>query len=383
MSLTRQPKDVRTPSVRTVGSIVPGSTAPGSIVLGSTGTGKIVPGNAAAWLRGQRIAQRRRRAGITAVLAAVVLGLLAVNILLGSYTVTITDFLRMLGGEDIPGASFIVMENKLPQAILGLLAGASFGVAGAIFQTMLRNPLASPDIIGISYGASAMAVAAIVLFGVGGVGVSIAALVGALIVALLITGLSRGRGGTGLILVGIGAAAFLQAAVTFLLSRANINTARDAMVWLTGSLNSADWNRVNVLAVALAILLPLSVVGARELRALSLGDDTAAGLGTNVSRDRLFLTVLGVLLAALATAAAGPIAFVAFLSGPIAKRLNRGSASLPLAALTGSAIVLAGNFVAVNAIPGTALPVGVVTGALGAPFLLWLLISTNRSNQGA
>ncbi|MCC9067933.1 iron chelate uptake ABC transporter family permease subunit [Arthrobacter cryoconiti] len=320
---------------------------------------------------------------MTAVLAAVVLGLLAVNILLGSYTVTISDFLRMLGGEEIPGASFIVMENKLPQAILGLLAGASFGVAGAIFQTMLRNPLASPDIIGISYGASAMAVAAIVLFGIGGVGVSVAALAGALVVALLITGLSRGRGGTGLILVGIGAAAFLQAAVTFLLSRANINNARDAMVWLTGSLNSADWNRVNVLAVALAILLPLSVVGARELRALSLGDDTAAGLGTNVSRARLFLTVLGVLLAALPTAAAGPIAFVAFLSGPIAKRLNRGSASLPLAALTGSAIVLAANFVAVNAIPGTALPVGVVTGALGAPFLLWLLISTNRSNQGA
>ncbi|GAA4655644.1 FecCD family ABC transporter permease [Arthrobacter cryoconiti] len=378
MSLTRQPKDVRTPSIRTPSIRTLSIRAVESIVPGSA-----LPDAAAAWLRGQRKAQRRRRAGITAVLAAVVLGLLAVNILLGSYTVTISDFLRMLGGEEIPGASFIVMENKLPQAILGLLAGASFGVAGAIFQTMLRNPLASPDIIGISYGASAMAVAAIVLFGIGGVGVSVAALAGALVVALLITGLSRGRGGTGLILVGIGAAAFLQAAVTFLLSRANINNARDAMVWLTGSLNSADWNRVNVLAVALAILLPLSVVGARELRALSLGDDTAAGLGTNVSRARLFLTVLGVLLAALPTAAAGPIAFVAFLSGPIAKRLNRGSASLPLAALTGSAIVLAANFVAVNAIPGTALPVGVVTGALGAPFLLWLLISTNRSNQGA
>ncbi|PYI65347.1 enterobactin ABC transporter permease [Arthrobacter livingstonensis] len=335
-----------------------------------------------AWVREQRRGPRRRRAWITGALAALVAGLLAVNILLGSYTVTIPDFLGMLGGETIPGASFIVMENKLPQAVLGLLAGASFGVAGAIFQSMLRNPLASPDIIGISYGASATAVAAIVLFGVGGTGVSVAAMAGALAVALLITWLARGRGGTGLILIGIGAAAFMQAAVTFLLSRADISNAQDILVWLTGSLNSADWNKVAILAVALAVLLPFAGLGARDLRGLALGEDTAAGLGFNVPRARLLLTVLGVLLAALPTAAAGPISFVAFLSGPIAKRLNAGAPSLPLAALVGAAIVLAGNFAAVNAIPGTSLPVGVVTGALGAPFLLWLLISSNRTNQG-
>ncbi|MGO4384085.1 FecCD family ABC transporter permease [Specibacter sp. RAF43] len=324
----------------------------------------------------------RRRAGITCALTLLVAGLLAINVLLGSYTVTIPDFLHLLGGANIPGASFIVMENKLPQALLGLLAGAAFGVAGAIFQSMLRNPLASPDIIGISYGASATAVAAIVLFGAGGAGVSVAAMAGALAVAALITWLALGRGGTGLILVGIGAAAFLQAAVTFLLSRADVNNARDVMVWLSGSLNSATWERVAILGVALLVLLPFTAFGARDLRGLALGDDTAAGLGFRVRRARLQLTVLGVLLAALPTAAAGPIAFVAFLSGPIAKRLNGGAASLTLAALVGAAIVLAGNFAAVNAIDGTNLPVGVVTGALGAPFLLWLLISSNRSNQG-
>ncbi|MHA7304517.1 FecCD family ABC transporter permease [Arthrobacter sp. TMN-49] len=335
-----------------------------------------------SWVRHQRKAPRRRRTILTASLGLVVLALLAVNILLGSYTATIPDFFAMLGGETIPGASFIVMENKFPQAVLGLLTGASFGVAGAIFQSMLRNPLASPDIIGISYGASATAVAAVVLFGVRGAGVSVAAIVGALVVALLITVLARGRGGTGLILIGIGAAAFMQAVVTFLLSRADINNAQEIMVWLTGSLNSATWERVTILAVALLILLPFTATGSRELRGLVLGDDTAAGLGFNVPRARWLLTTLGVLLAAFPTAAAGPIAFVAFLSGPIAKRLNGGSASLPLSALVGAAIVLAANFVGVNAIPGVSLPVGVVTGALGAPFLLWLLISSNRANQG-
>lgn len=336
-----------------------------------------------AKVREQRKGPRRRRAIITAALGLLVLGLLAVNILLGSYTVTIPDFFAMVGGKTIPGASFIVMENKLPQALLGLLAGASFGVAGAIFQAMLRNPLASPDIIGISYGASATAVAAVVLFGVRGAGVSVAAIVGALGVALLITALARGRGGTGLILIGIGAAAFLQAAVTFLLARADINNAQDAMIWLTGSLNSANWDRVALLAIALAVTVPFVVAGSRDLSGLALGDDTAAGLGFNVPRARLLLTVVGVLLVALPTAAAGPIAFVAFLSGPIAKRLNGGANSLPLSALVGAAIVLGANFAAVNALPGVSLPVGVVTGALGAPFLLWLLISSNRANQGS
>ncbi|WP_244516925.1 FecCD family ABC transporter permease [Arthrobacter alpinus] len=335
-----------------------------------------------AWVREARKAPRRRRTLVTGTLGLLVFALLAVNILLGSYTVTIPDFFAMLGGKTIPGASFIVMENKLPQALLGLLAGASFGMAGTIFQSMLRNPLASPDIIGISYGASATAVAAMVLFGVRGAGVSVAAIIGALLVALLITALARGRGGTGLILIGIGAAAFMQAAVTFLLSRADITNAQDIMVWLTGSLNSANWERTGILAVAMALLLPFIAGGSRDLRGLALGDDTASGLGLNVPRARLMLTIVGVLLAAFPTAAAGPIAFVAFLSGPIAKRLNGGAASLPLSALVGSAIVLAANFAAINAIPGTSLPVGVVTGALGAPFLLWLLISSNRANQG-
>lgn len=313
-----------------------------------------------------------------------ILALSAVTILLGRYTVTIPDFLRILGGEKIPGASFIVMENRLPRVFIGVMIGMAFGVAGAIFQTMLRNPLASPDIIGISYGASASAVLAIVLFGASGMLLSGYAMAGALVVALAIYFISRRGGVAGyrLILVGIGFSAVLQSVVSFLLTRTDINVASDALIWLNGSLNSSNWDRVTVLSVALLLLAPAVVVLSRSLRGLELGDDAAAGLGVNVERSRLGLIVTGVLLAAVATAAAGPVAFIAFLSGPIARRFLRGYRPLLASALVGAVIVLAADFIGANLIPDVTLPVGVVTGVLGAPFLLWLLATSNRSGQG-
>lgn len=325
--------------------------------------------------------QHRVRAGILAGMVAV---LFACSILLGSYTVTIPDFFRILGGADIPGATFIVLGNKLPRAVIGVLIGVAFGMAGSIFQTMLRNPLASPDIIGISYGASASAVTAIVLFGASGTMLSGFAVAGALAVAFAVYLLSRRGGAAGyrLILVGIGFGAVLQAIIGFLLTRMDINTASDALVWLNGSLNSSNWNRAAVLALALLVLLPVTAVLSRSLRALELGDDAAAALGIRVERSRLALIVAGVALAAVATAAAGPVAFVAFLAGPIARRLLAGGNSLTVAALVGVVIVLAADFAAVNMISGVSLPVGVVTGVLGAPFLLWLLVTSNRSGQG-
>ena len=335
----------------------------------------------------------------TAFLALAVVGVFAAAVLLGSYTVTIPDFFRILaahltGGAKIPGASFIVMEDKLPRAVVGGLTGAAFGLSGALFQTMLRNPLASPDVIGISYGASAAAVAAIVVFGASGAVVSGAALAGALGVAALIYAISRrgalgaaaGRGdaaGNRLILAGVGIAAALQAVVSFLMTRADIRTAADALVWLNGSLNAASWERAGVLGLALLVLVPGVAVLALPLRILELGDDTAAGLGVSVGRTRLAVVVTAVGLAAVATAAAGPVAFVAFLAGPISRRVVN-KASLPAAALAGMLIVLAADFLAANLAPlvlsGTVLPVGVVTGALGAPFLLWLLVTANRKD---
>ena len=343
--------------------------------------------------------QHRSRAYLnrTAFLAAAVVILFAVSVLLGSYTVTIPDFFKILfahltGGEKIPGASFIVMENKLPRAAIGTMIGLAFGLAGALFQTMLRNPLASPDVIGISYGASAAAVVAIVIFGASGAAVSGAALAGALGVAAVIYAISSGgirgtnRGdaaGNRLILAGVGIAAALHAVVNFLMTRADIRTAADALVWLNGSLNAANWDRAGVLALALAVLIPAVVVIAGPLRILELGPDAAAGLGIRVGATRLALVIIAVSLAAVATAAAGPVSFVAFLAGPIARR-STGKASLPASALVGAVIVLAADYVAADFAPllldGTVLPVGVITGALGAPFLLWLLVTANRKD---
>ncbi|RAM37449.1 FecCD family ABC transporter permease [Arthrobacter globiformis] len=334
----------------------------------------------------------------TAALAAGVVLLLAASILLGSYTVTIPDFFKILaahftGGEKIPGASFIVMGAKLPRAVIGTLIGVAFGLSGALFQTMLRNPLASPDVIGISYGASAAAVLAIVVFGASGAAVSGAALGGAMAVAALIYGISRSgslgggsRGnaaGSRLILAGVGVAAALHAMVSFLMTRADIRTAAEALIWINGSLNSASWDRAGVLALTLVVLVPVAALLAGPLRILELGDDAAAGLGIRVAATRLGLVLTAVGLAAVATAAAGPVAFVAFLAGPIARRFT-GKASLPASALVGALIVLAADYAAANIAPllldGTVLPVGVVTGALGAPFLLWLLVTSNRKD---
>ena len=347
---------------------------------------------------GQR--KGRRRINRTAILAAAVVVLFAVSILLGSYTVTIPDFVRILvahftGGDKIPGASFIVMENKLPRAVIGTMIGVAFGLSGGLFQTMLRNPLASPDVIGISYGASAAAVTAIVIFGATGPAVSGAALGGALGIAALIYAISRGpslgsgggnRGkaaGNRLILAGVGIAAALHAVVNFMMTRADIRTAADALVWLNGSLNSANWDRAGMLALALLVLVPAVIALAGPLRILELGDDAAAGLGIRVGSTRLAVVITAVGLAAVATAAAGPVSFVAFLAGPIARRFTR-KASLPASALVGALIVLAADYFAANLAPllldGTVLPVGVITGALGAPFLLWLLVTANRKD---
>lgn len=332
----------------------------------------------------QRHHLRTRRAVKIGALAFLVVALSAVTLLLGRYTVTIPDFFRIVAGADIPGASFIVMENRIPRVLIGVMIGAAFGVAGAVFQTMLRNPLASPDIIGISYGASAAAVFAIAFLGASGLVLSGFAMGGALVVALAIYFISR-RGsvaGYRLILVGIGFAAVLQSVVSFLLTRTDITVATDALAWLNGSLNSSNWERVSILFGALVVLAPAVVVLSRSLRGLELGDDAAAGLGVNVERSRLALIVTSVLLAAVATAAAGPVSFIAFLSGPIARRFLGGYRPLVTAALVGAVIVLAADFVGANLIPGVSLPVGVITGVLGAPFLLWLLATSNRSGQG-
>lgn len=324
------------------------------------------------------VVRRARRAPLhhhrrlVAGLVLVVVGAFAARVLLGDYTVTIPDFLRIVGGEQIPGATYIVMESKLPRAVLAVLVGLAFGIGGAIFQTTLRNPLASPDIVGVSLGASAAAVSAIALAGWTGWSVSLAAVAGAVGVALAVRVVAGGHGGFRLVLAGIGLAAAMQSVIQYVFTRVDEWDVQLVLRWLTGSVNGVAWSSIGLLAAVLAVLLPATAWAARSLDATELGDDTAAGLGVGRGRTDLLL-LLGVLLVAVGVAAAGPVAFVAFLSGPIARALNGGRTTLPAAGLVGAVVVLAGDYVGAYAFADLNLPVGVVTGACGAPFLLWLL----------
>jgi iron complex transport system permease protein len=331
----------------------------------------------------------RRRGLVLAGLALVVLGAFTGRVLLGDFTITVADFFRILGGAEIPGATFILMETKLPRAVLALLVGAAFGVSGAVFQATLRNPLASPDIIGVSVGASVAAVLAIVTFDLRGPAVSAAAVVGALGCAVLVrfvaghgAGGSGHRGGHRLVLAGIGVSAALLSVIQYLFTRADVWDAPLVLRWLTGSVSAADWPTIRILAAVLLVLLPVTVVAARSLSALELGPDTATGLGVGERRTDLVL-LLAVVLTAVGVAAAGPVAFVAFLSGPIARALLGGRTTVVGAALVGAAIVVAADHVADYLLADVNFPVGVVTGALGAPFLLWLLASGRTGRRVA
>ncbi|MBM6403406.1 iron ABC transporter permease [Phycicoccus sp. CSK15P-2] len=326
---------------------------------------------------------RRRRALVVGVLVLLLVGLVLVRALLGDYRISFPDAVRILGGTDIPGASFVLMESTLPRAVMAVLAGAAFGAAGGAFQVMLRNPLASPDILGVTVGASAAAVAALVLGGLRGTPVTLAALAGAVAVAALLLGQAGGHGAaTGrMVLVGVALAAGLLAVIQWLLVRASIYQAQDALVWLSGSLNSVTWAEILRMLVVDAVLLPVLLVLSGRLPVLGLGDDLAAALGVHVLRLRVGVTVTVVGLVAAATAVVGPVAFVGFLSGPIARRLVPGRPAVGVAALVGAVVVVAADYAAATAVPGTALPVGVVTGALGAPVILWMLRSRSSTQE--
>ncbi|WP_299038827.1 iron chelate uptake ABC transporter family permease subunit [uncultured Pseudokineococcus sp.] len=331
-------------------------------------------------VRRSRREARRRSAGVRGVLAALVLGLLLVALSVGDFPLSPVEVLGALVGRGEGGAELVVLQLRLPRALAAVVAGACFGVSGAVLQALLRNPLASPDIIGISAGAGAAAVVAILGLGLSGLAVSAAAALGALATALAVAALAtRGSlSGYRFVLVGIGAAALLNAVTSFALTRAQATDAAQALVWITGSLNGTDWDAVGPLLLGAGVLLPVSLVASRALSGLGVGDDAAAGLGLRVGRARLLLVVVAVGLAAVATAAAGPVAFVALVAAPIARRLLPGRSALGASALVGALVLSASDLVAQHAPLLPQLPVGVVTGVVGAPYLLWLLVRAGR-----
>ncbi|WP_443073589.1 FecCD family ABC transporter permease [Streptomyces sp. NBC_01429] len=332
-----------------------------------------------------RRAGRARSTAVSLALSAAVFGAVCLALSYGDLIIPVRDVIATLAGGGDAGTQFVVLELRLPRALIGMLVGAAFGLSGAVFQTLLRNPLASPDVIGISAGASAAAVLAGVTFGASGFALSASAVVGALLAAAAIYALAwrQGVAGYRLVLVGIGMGAALSSVISHLLTSSDVSVAQNALAWLTGSLNGRSWKQFWPLLGALVVLVPLTFAAARSLRALQLGDETAMGLGSRVERGRLALIGCAVALAGVATGAAGPVTFVAFVAAPIARRLvpRQGAALLP-AALTGALIVLLADFAAQHLLGSTQFPVGVVTSVIGAPYLLWLLAGANRVGKG-
>jgi iron complex transport system permease protein len=332
---------------------------------------------------------RRRRVGratrVGVVLGALLIVVGAISLTLGDAGVAPKDVLAALVGRGDRLTSFVILELRLPRLLAAALVGASLGVSGALIQSVARNPLASPDIIGITASASAVGSVALVWFGLTGFALSGVVLVGTLLAATLIYALAWRRGVSGyrFVLVGIGFAAIASGVVSYVLTTADLSDVQSALVWITGSLNTIDGLSLGVLAAGGLVLIPCALLLARPLAALGLGDDTAAAVGVRAERTRLLVVAVAVALAAVAVSVAGPIGFVAFLAAPIARRLvGRGSLALGSSALVGALVLVLSDVAAQFAVPGVVFPVGVVTGLIGAPALLWLLARTNRIGRG-
>ena len=335
----------------------------------------------AATIRAGRIRRARRRTIASLVLAVLLVVLAAAMLMFGNTFYTPAQVWGVIVGQDVPGASFTVGTLRIPRLVAGILAGIAFGVAGSTFQTMLRNPLASPDVIGITSGASAAAVLALVVLHWSAGATTALALGVGIATAVVIYLAARGGESTGgrLILIGIGIGAMLDAVVQFLVQRASEWDVAVAMRWLTGSLNGVQPDRLWPLVAGVVVLVPVILGVSRGLRALELGDASATALGVSVSSTRVILIVAAVALACVATATTGPIAFVALLSGPIATRIvGPGAPALLSAGLVGACLVLGADLIGQFAFD-TAFPVGVITGIVGAPYLLFLLIRMSRN----
>ncbi|OAA24375.1 iron complex transport system permease protein [Frankia sp. EI5c] len=305
----------------------------------------------------------------------------AVALTTGDFHVPVGAVVDSLLGQGSPGTDFVILDLRLPRLLTGIMVGAALAVSGAIFQTMTANPLGSPDVIGFTAGSSTGAVIVILVLHGNTYETSFGALVGGLVTAVAIYLLSfrRGVAGPRLILVGIGTASMLTAVNSYLITRASLGDAITAQTWLLGSLNRRSWDNVRPLAIALVVLLPTAWFLGRRLSMLAMGSDAARALGVPVERTRLTLLATGAALAACATAAAGPIGFVALAAPQLARHLARspGAALVP-AALLGALVVVVSDLAAQRMFAPSQLPVGVATNAVGGLYLVWLLSRQRR-----
>jgi iron complex transport system permease protein len=321
------------------------------------------------------------------VVVLLVLAALAASVALigtGDFPISATDVLRTLTGDGTQIQEYIVRDLRLPRVLVGLLVGAALGLGGALFQSISRNPLGSPDVLGLGQGATAGALVVIVLFSGSATAVTLGALAGGLVTgfAIYLLAWKRGVHGYRLVLVGIGVSAIVTAVNGYLLTKADIVDAARAVVWMTGSLNGRDWTQVWPLLVLCAVLVPLVLVNARGLLMTEMGDDLSYALGVRVERVRMVLMVSAVLLTSGATAAVGPVGFVALTAPQLARRLTRSPGpNLVPAMCMGATLLIVADLVSQRAFGADQLPVGVVTGVIGGAYLLWLLVTERRAGR--
>ncbi|GLV92332.1 ABC transporter permease [Streptomyces lavendulae subsp. lavendulae] len=329
-----------------------------------------------------RIERRALAVGVLLVLAAFVMAVLLIGT--GDFDIAPWDVVQTLLGNGTPANDFIVNDLRLPRVLVALLVGAALGMAGAVFQSVTRNPLGSPDLLGFSYGSAAGALVVIILLKGSATEVAAGALLGGLLAgaAVYLLAYKRGIHGYRLVLVGIGTSAMLVAVIQYLITKAQLVEASRAMVWLTGSLAGRDWAQVWPLMATCAVLFPLVLGQSRALRMIEMGDDAAYAVGVRVERTRLLLMLAAILLTTAASAAAGPISFVALAAPQLARRLTRSpGANLLTGALMGSVVLLLSDWASQRAFGADQLPVGVVTGLVGGVYLLWLLVTERKAGR--
>lgn len=312
-------------------------------------------------------------------LIMIIAALMYIGLSYGKTIYSFSHIYNVLFHGETEGA-FVITTLRLPRVIIGLLAGICFGLAGNIFQKLLRNPLASPDMIGISTGASVAAVFAILILQLSGLIVSLIAIIFGMLISLLIVLLSyhHGYSNNRLILIGIGMRAMLSAMISWMLIRTSEYDVGNALRWLSGSLNTVNMNDAFSLLIVTIIACVLIALMNNGLSVMGLGEELPVSLGVNTKTLRISLVIVGLMLVAFATSITGPIASVSFLSGPIAGRILRnGKNNMAATACIGAILVLASDLIAQYGL-SSRYPVGVVTGMLGAPYLLYLIFMMNK-----
>lgn len=327
-----------------------------------------------------RLRVERRTVRVLLVLTALALACAAFSLSSGKISLNLAEVWSALLGTGDSQTVKIVGTIRLPRVVTAVAVGMALGASGCVFQSISRNALGSPDVIGFTTGAATGAVLQIVLFNAGPAATSLAAVAGGLLTASLVYLLARTNGGEAgyqLVLVGIGVSAFMAAINTLLLVRGDLDLATKARIWLSGSLNARTWDDAFPVAAAVVLLVPVLAVCSRWLDVVEMGDDLSTQLGVAPERIRQIAMFASVVLTAAAVAASGPIAFIALSAPQIARRLT-GAARVQVlsSALVGAVLLLIADLISVHLPVKIAMPVGLTTGLLGGVYLLWLLTRT-------